>query len=176
MKSGVRITILVLLGLFACAALLADDAQDREFTKNQLLVQVNEEFFGSYNPKIGLLTGSTICYWIPYQGFNRISEATFFQIAGYKEEAEKAEKYHRTSKWLLISGSIGMTVGLVGMMAPFFDDFSNWSMDFMVLSGGVTVAASIPFFLGAFRRNWAVVEIAVRVADEYNEKLRKRSY
>ena len=159
-----------LLPLFALAA--QDSGVDADLIRQQLFVKVRDEMIGSVNAKTGLMTASTITTWTPYRGFIPISEEEFFSLAGFQDEAVQAKRFHANRKTMLVVGGIGCALGLAGMMAPFVDDFSNWSMDFMWISAGVLSASSIPVFLAVFRPNWATVEIAVRVADGYNGHLR----
>ena len=162
----------VLLMLFS-GRLEAQAVGSESSINDELLVRIQDQFVGSYNSKIGLMTGSTIRYWIPYRGFQQITEADFFSIAGYSEEAKLAQAYHGLTKKLLIPSSIGLALGLLGMCALFVDDFSNLSMDFMWLSVGIATISSIPFSIAVTRHNWATVEIAVRIAADYNERRQK---
>lgn len=147
---------------------------DADLIREQLLVKVQGQMIGSVNAKTGLMTASTIRTWTPYKGFTAISEEQFFSIAGFEQEADQARRFHSKRKVMLSVGGIGMLLGLAGMMTPFLDDFSNWSMDFMWISAGVLTASSIPLFMAVFRPNWATVEIAIRVADTYNASLAKK--
>lgn len=144
---------------------------DADLIRQQLFVKVQDEMIGSVNTKTGLMTASTITTWTPYRGFTPISEEQFFGLAGFQEEAAQARRFHTNRNIMLVVGGVGCFLGLAGMMTPFIDDFSNWSMDFMWVSAGLLSASSVPLFLAVFRPNWATVEIAVRVADIYNAQL-----
>ena len=170
-----RICRLVVSAVLVLASPLASadtGNEDPQSLRSQLLVKVHDEMIGSVNTRTGLITASTITTWTPYLGFSRISEEEFFGLAGYDVEADQARAFHSLRTVLLVGGTAGGLLGALGMCVPFIDDFSNWSMDFMWISAAVLTISSVPVIIAIFRPNWATVEIAIRVADDYNERLK----
>jgi len=75
-----------------------------EFNRNRLTADVGIAFSGGW----GVVTANRKC--TGRQGFEKLSEAQFYEIAGYPEQAEKAAKY-KTIGWALVIGRGAMFVG-----------------------------------------------------------------
>lgn len=116
--------------------------------------------------------------WTARQGYQPISEAALYSIAGHPEEAKKAS-IHKTIGWSLLLGGAAMVVGgSIWMIAGQPSDYSD--PDYMsklqtALYGGMVVSlvGVIPLYIGIgkVRSNWSSVQQASILTEEYNKGL-----
>ena len=147
--------------------------QLQEFNRRKLIVESKSEFVGTINLQYGLMTGGEIKYWQAYEGFRKIREPEFFEIAGYEFEAARAKEYHNTSNILTWGGGIGFIAGLSGFLWSLYPghENENWAWDFGTISIILGSISTVPFFIGAFRTNYATAAVAYSVAEAYNQNL-----
>ena len=107
-------------------------------------------------------------YWIPYLGFETITESEFFSLAGYKKEAIEAEKYNTTRTWVTIGGIVAALAGsLLYSMSDSDAPGYTTGMVIMSIGAGLAVGGSYMFLSNKYPLN-----IATNVADEFNSQLK----
>lgn len=179
-------TVLALVFAVITASLFAQTEsmtaeQLEEFNRNRLTVDVGL-VTSAVGGGFGVLSLESYRQWTGRQGFDRVSEAQFYRIAGYPIEAEKAAKY-KTTGWALLIGGGGLMLGgftwmLLGTTSLDYDDPDYLTKMNRSLYGGLALAlgGGIPFWIGSsrVRKNWSSAEQAQMVADAYNGKLAKK--
>ena len=190
-----RKVILIVTAVFLNNAIVfSQDRTDdilKEFERQKLSVELVGQFSGSVSPYLGVMSGSTYNKWIGYQGFKKISESEFFQIAGFEKEANEALIYNESAKKELTGGIIAESVGLaiyfIGLFQKkeipgewigdyYFPSYNepdpNWPL--VALGAGVATVGVVYIFKGSKKisRNWAPAQIALSSSEKYNEKLK----
>lgn len=171
-----RIICLSIIFFFLISSLYAQEEglnqkQIKEYNRLKLSIDILTGGFGSIS-EYGSFSYADWKKWQGYQGFYRVTEADFFQIAGYFQEAWEAKKHHETTEWLVGSGSVAIIVGTIMMIIPLFqDEYTEQSTTTLWVGFGIMAVGTIPFTIGIFRGNWTTVSQAQSVADEYNNNL-----
>lgn len=121
-----------------------------------------------------LEVGCSTC-WTPYKGYERVSESSFFKIAGYDHLAEQAERSRRNKFIAMGLGGLSMIAGSVLLS----NSFSNSGIGnnpqvgqifagvFLLGGGGATIGFSA---VGLQSRS-VPYELARDVASGYNNQL-----
>ena len=151
------------------------EEQLEQFNRSRLSVDV-------WFTKFSVFSLESYRRWTGRQGFDRVTEPQFYAVAGYPEEAKKAQT-HRTVGWSLFVGGGAMAAGgfawmTLGLLALEYGGWDYMDAGFSGLFGGaiVSLVGTIPLALGSsrVRRNWSSVEQAEMAADKYNRNLAKR--
>jgi len=186
MKKGFIIALLCSICSYAFAdtnSLELTEFQEVEYNRLKLSVETMITDFGYVDLNSGLMLSETYTKWQGYIGFEKVDEASFFAIAGYDKEAEKATDFINQNRTLTTIGVIGMTIGMVMMLGSMTIDLDYGSPEYeqeskrqdLLLYGGAGVGmiAAIPFSIGVDKsmRSWSPITLANSVADEYNYKL-----
>jgi hypothetical protein len=167
------ILFLLIIAFLVPAVLFSEDIG---LSENQLKAYNQQRFTfdfqsGStgYIGSTGIMSMSNYRRWVPYQGFNKLSEFEFFKIAGYEKEANEAKVYNASRLGLLIGGLVALLGGEYLVLKSDTDAPGFTTGRVLVSSGGVAT------LIGAFMylSNRYPSNIAVSVAEEYNNKLRK---
>lgn len=171
MKRIATIGVLSLVGLLIAAATLSAQEgltarQEREYNESRLSVEV--EYIGEGSYGYGTVSYQEWRKWTPYRGFEKISEADFFQIAGYDEQAEEAASFKQRNDRLFWGGLGACTVGLVVTLATATTDTIAPAIGGVASLGGLIAGG-----IGAAQRNRNChpYETADRVARIYNREL-----
>ena len=180
----ILVTSMGVVTSFAQSESLTDsmtEEQTDEFNQSKLSVDVGITTSAT-GSGFGVISLESYRRWTGRQGFNRLSESYFFEIAGYPQEAQKAAAYKQVGWTLLIGGGAICVGGFAWMlMASSNTDYED--PDYMTkfttaLYGGMALGLGgmIPAWIGStrLRKNWASVEQAQIAADKYNRKLGKR--
>lgn len=157
------------------------EEQLEQFNQSKLSVDVGittSAFAGGF----GMLSLESYRRWTGRQGFDRVSEPQFYNIAGYPEEAKKADTYKSVGWGLLIAGGAMVVGGLAWMMlgvtATDYDNPNYLTRMNTSLYGGliISLVGVIPLTIGStrVRRNWSSAEQAQIAADKFNRSLAKR--
>ncbi len=173
MKKVLIILMIVIVStqlVFAKAAPL-DSNEISEFTRSKLSFKTKSGSYGYLNDN-GWFSGIDYDYWIGFQGFEKVSEPRFFEIAGYEEEAKEARKYHRTKNQLLVGGLISVVAGSLLLSSMHQDEHPYNDVLGVVLTG----AGGVAFTVGSFMlfNNRYPSNIAQMVADDFNDRLMKQ--
>lgn len=149
------------------AAVEGSALTDAEFNRQRLTIEPVGMSAGFWSGGLygGSATGMSWRKWLAYQGFSLISEPEFFRVAGYEEEAGRAERHHTGAIMEAVGGGLLATMGLV-ILADSDGD--------VPLLGILTAVAGIGLaWDGSIRmdQNWAPFDIAKDVADQYNSQL-----
>lgn len=157
--------------------------QERLYLENHLSVQTSQHTDISgigYMNDWGLYTsfgeGNTSTEWTPYLGYNQISKADFFRLAGYEDLALQEQKIEETRKNMVIAkwSLFGIASALI-LASPFAAIMSN--SDFWQIAGlamlGIGGALYIPCLILEFTEPESdiAVSFAVGVANNYNKRL-----
>jgi hypothetical protein len=153
--------------VFAKAAPLQPD-EISEFTRSKLSFKTKSGSYG-YMDDFGWYSGIDYDYWIGYQGFERVSEPRFFEIAGYTQEAKKAKKYHQTKTQMMVGGIISMVAGSLLLSSMHQDDHPYNEALGTILTATGGIAFSVGTFM-AFNNRYPS-NIAQMVADDFNDRL-----
>ena len=105
--------------------------------------------------------------WHGYEGFNRVSEAEFFQIAGFPAEAERARQYRLEGAiWSVVVGAL--YAGVISLMLASGSKRAGfyWGIGFGLV--GV-----VPLSIGLSRliENWSTAAQANSAALTRNEEI-----
>ncbi len=164
--------ILVFCFLFALSALSAvsmSSLTQREmvdFNRSRLSFETKSGTYGYFGDE-GFFGEISYRYWVGYQGFERVSEADFFEIAGYKTEAKEARRYHEIT-WDIFWG------GLLSTVAGTVLYYTSGVSDAKEVGGALLIAGgSVALSIAVFRMttNRYPSNIAQSVADDFNERL-----
>ena len=176
MKSTARcLFLLILASIVAFPALCSDENdlspdQRRLYNRLKLSVEAAGQTFGTVGPTT--VSAETWIKWTGYKGLNKVSEAEFFSIAGYEEEAVKADRFHKVSRNTWLAGVIiAVGGGLGGIIAYEITDVMAVSL----VALGAAMGGALPAVLGGIRmmKNLYPAVTAVDIADEYNAFLIK---
>ena len=167
-------TILLLLFILALPTYgqHTDLSASKVYKQNSLSVDLSglqvENAFGN-----DLKLACTTC-WNPYQGYERLKESEFFEIAGYEQLAQQAQRSRRNK-------FIGIGIGGLSMIAGgvlLADNFSNAGFEgpnvgatlagVLLLGGG---GATVGFSAVKLHTRSVPYEIARDVAIDYNSQL-----
>ncbi len=153
--------------IFAKSAPLSE-SEMAEFTRSKLSFKTKSGSYG-YMDDHGWYTGIDYDYWIGYQGFNKISEPKFFEIAGYEEEAREAAKYHKRKVQMIVGGLASMVAGSL-LLSSMHEDEHPYND---VLGAVLTGAGGIVFSVGTYMSltNRYPSNVAQMVADDFNDRL-----
>ena len=168
----IRTFTCITMFLFSTGALLnAQEAnltpeQQREYNSKKTTVEAFGQGFGGIS-SIGTINVSTWTSWKAYQGFNQISEAYFFNLAGYPNEAQNAQTFHTIGFVLRISGFSLMGIGAIVSLGIGLPEDEE---EFIFGGLGAVVVGAIPTVLGMLRLNQNRYPYATAsdVAEEYN--------
>ncbi|MEE8440563.1 MAG: hypothetical protein V3S41_02485, partial [Spirochaetia bacterium] len=158
------------------ASVLADEVdltpdQMKIFSTRRLSVEVGGMMYagGSVSPTGGVtVSGSSWTIWTPYEGFRKISESEFFEVAGYPDEAAEAAEFRKTSFIIWGSGLGALTVSLLLLPLALNGNTGAFALQMIMMAGGATAA-----LLGGLRigKNWAPVDMAIDIADVHNQDI-----
>ena len=156
--------------LLVAQSLIADT--NTEYNRNRLVIQYYSGVKGSWDEEGGGF--SSYSDWRFHQGFVRISEAEFLEIAGYVKESHAAAAHER-----LFKTRVAWAIGLLGgggvvMLAstPTLVDDLDSGVVFLSIGGAIMLAGLIPIVLLRLQgKHWMPLEQAYSVAEEYNRKL-----
>lgn len=140
---------------------------DAEFNRQRLTIEPVGMSAGFWSGGLygGSATGMSWRKWLAYKGFSLISEPEFFRVAGYEEEAGRAERHHTGAIMEAVGGGLLATMGLV-VLADSDGDASLLGVLMAAAGIGLTWDGSI-----RMDQNWAPFDIAKDVADQYNSQL-----
>lgn len=156
--------IIVILPVITMAQSLSK-SQEREFSRKKLSIETIGISTIRFTEDFTFGMGREWRKWRAYRGFSLITEANFFQIAGYSEESEMARSYRQKIINLTISG-----LGVTGIGMIIMTDKENIRFGYLVASFGIGLGMA-----GALKMNtnWAPYSLAADIASEYNYNLRE---
>ncbi|MCX7023969.1 MAG: hypothetical protein NT080_05045 [Spirochaetes bacterium] len=166
-------TLLVFF-MLACPLIAQSDLtpeQQKQFKEQSLSVQI---------PSWRLLFPNSDRNWIATQGSKALSESSFYEIAGFPEEAKQATAHKRIG-FLCLIGSIpvfycGVAWLNSGITTDPFGRVESISTDAM-LGGLICFTASAEFLLNGLDKlgnSWSTVGRAAAATEEFNSKLLQR--
>ena len=180
---------ILVLCIVASDMLLAADSlesltaeQERLYLENHLSVQTSQHTDISgigYMNDWGLYTsfgeGNTSTEWTPYLGYNQISKADFFRLAGYEDLALQEQKIEETrknmviAKWTLFGAGFAL---MLGGMSTLLTESDPWIIAGIVMFS-VGAASWVPVLVLEFTEPESdiAVSFAVGVANNYNKRL-----
>jgi hypothetical protein len=177
-----KLALLAILLLAASSPLMGQTEQMtpdqlQEYNRSRLYIDLSVATT-AVSRGFGAFAVESHSLWTARQGFNQLSEAVFYKIAGYPNEAKKASQYKTLGWTLLIGGGALMAGGFAWMMiGPTSADYSDpdfVSKMYTGLIGGsvMMLVGVIPLYIGRnrVRKNWSSTEQAQIAADEYNAK------
>jgi len=119
-----KVLLLISAFLFSAVLVYSQEIPGQktiELNRQRLTVEIYVQMYGflSINRLGGMNIGgaslSEVKKWKAYQGFREISEPDFFEIAGYKEEAERCRKYYENLRLKTQNSFTCMAVSEVAM-------------------------------------------------------------
>lgn len=167
-------SLLLLVGLLTTLSAQAqsqpDDRLAREYNRQRLSLELRGLGIITAHQNLNSATYRELRSWVPYRGFEQISEEEFFRIAGYEYEAGQARAHHQATRGIERIGWILFGAGVMGF-ALALDDVDN---DAAMLIGVVGTSGGLGFLYAGMQRrhtNWAPAEAAAAAMDDYNESL-----
>lgn len=168
-----KIFVVGLSMLLVAQSLIADT--DTEYNRKRLVIQFYSGVSGSWDEEGGGF--SSYSDWRFHQGFVKISEAEFLEIAGYVNESRDAAAHER-----LFKTRVGWAIGLFGaggvVMAGSILSISNRSFSKesqyvgMVISSALLLSGIVPIVLLRLQgKHWMPLEQAYSIAEDYNRNL-----
>ena len=143
-------------------------------------------FFGSWSEYGGSI--SSYRDWRFYQGFDQISEPEFLTVTGFPEKAKLSQRHHDINTGLVISSCALLGAALIptglgiyystqsGSYSILDDEYwqlSTWSTESFLWATIISTVAAIPVSVVLLRNNnWMPLELAAKIADEYNSRLK----
>ncbi len=159
--------LLVSGALFAAVSMESlSEKEMTEFNRSRLSFETKAGTYGYFGDH-GFWGEINYKYWVGYQGFSPVSEADFFDIAGYEKEAEEARRYERKTSDFLWGGLAAIAIG--GILYLTSEDSSAREVSGVVLASGGSIAASIALF--RMTTNRYPSNIARQVAEDFNARL-----
>ncbi len=168
MRKILFLLLFLMLGvsLFAVSMDALSSSEMAEFNRSRLSFETKAGTYGYFGDH-GFWGEISYKYWVGYQGFNPVSEADYFEIAGYEKEAKEARTYQNATRDLLWGGIAAVIIG----GALYFTSDSSSTREV----GGVIIASggSLALTLGLIRMttNRYPSNIAQSVADDFNARL-----
>jgi hypothetical protein len=169
-------SVFVISIVFASSLAAADEInltadQMRLFNQQKLSFDTQSGSTGSIS-EYGSISLTNYKFWVPYQGFNKISEGDFFRIAGYEEEAKEVDSYLRVRNWLTFGGLGVMLAGvyLTETSGNTYDDPAYITGSLLAIVGSGAAAGGVFMFFS----NKYPANIAENVAEDFNNRLKER--
>jgi len=185
-----KVLLLISAFLFSAVLVYSQEIPGQktiELNRQRLTVEIYVQMYGflSINRLGGMNIGgaslSEVKKWKAYQGFREISEPDFFEIVGYKEEAERCRKYYENLRLKAQNSFAGMAVSGITMIAGLALITLNNAKFFIVTGSVLSLVGTIGFSIAAVifktvsnARNWAPASLALVVAEDYNKCLRRK--
>ncbi len=142
----------------------------REFFYSKLSYDTRSGFIGGLG-EYGTFSATNYKYWIPYKGTEKIREHTFFEIAGYYDEATKARSYEKARSYAIWGGLAAVLGGLIISGMNDFDDSPGSNFGLILALGG---SVSVSIGASMYTSNRYPSNIADMVADDYNSRLLRK--
>ncbi len=172
-----KFTFTLLLLVFATSSFAQ---QTPQLTDTQL-EELAQQRFTIEMPGLQILTdsGDEVLlgysrHWVPYRGYERISEARFFELTGNSELAAQAKRSHRNKMLLMGLGGLSVITGAV-LLAR--DNSTSDGFGFNVgpkITGGLLLTlggGTMGFTAVSMRQRKAPYWIAEDIAQSYNASL-----
>jgi hypothetical protein len=178
-------------GLVAVAAMLgilanylpaqtrSDDAAQREYVRKKLSIEAEGRGLAAGDRHLTAVRSWK--KWQAYEGFFEVSEPDFLRIAGYPDEAEKAQRCANAANSLFGTGVTvsvtGLAVMIGGGLAVQVSDKTRPLGYTLLIAGSGVASVGLGFVVGGGirrQRNWAPLSLVESIAAEHNAKLRAR--
>ncbi|MCX7023968.1 MAG: hypothetical protein NT080_05040 [Spirochaetes bacterium] len=172
---------LIVFLVVACPLIAQSDQmtpeQQKLFKEQSLSVQI---------PSSRLFFTNSDRLWIATQGYRTLSESSFYEIAGFPEEAKQAAAQRANGFALGIIGGIGMLGGEIWWLSALVSANSEYTVFYdpsrpsqpvnaTAAVGGLVVMllSQIPYWtgMGKMLTTWSTVDQAKAAADEFNSRL-----
>ena len=162
---------------FLFSNLTIDDLSEEEkqiYNRKKIRIELYSQTVGSSYSNTIIAT--TTQDWSVYQGFNKISEYDFLDIAGYHEEAKLSKEFLSKHKRNYKIGS-ALTLSGIGILSysSVLNDHEKFIYDRTSIGrlGGLTFLIGLPITLmEAFKKhNKYKYEMVKDIADIYNKNL-----
>jgi hypothetical protein len=122
--------------------------------------------------------------WTAFQGFNKITEESFFRLTGYERESGLAANFHKSAgqstTWGVLSSLTGAVVLYLAYTNKETMKIGNSSIEYVSVNttgaiigyclttlGGILIVAGVT----QENKNYAPYSLVQSIADEYNKKL-----
>jgi hypothetical protein len=140
---------------------------------HRITIEIGDVTIGSVSSS-GLVTASTTARWGAHEGFNPISDSTFFMRMGLAHEANESGQWVRTrkkdAKWgMILSGG-----GIVGMLASAGPATRGSWTPFWVSTGVSCVGIGFLYAAVAHAGNRYPASTVTDLVDPYNARLLNR--
>lgn len=174
------------------------DEQKREFNRAKISIEVIGQSTGNIGGYGSGLFGATFqstswFQWAAYQGMGKqLTEADFFTLTGYDDEAQKAAERAERINNSLVYGSIAGLGGLIAMSisktttkvehysygnAPYeysgSYEYEDTTYPFIVPGAIIGFVGLVMVYAAAMgtRINWAPVSTVQQITDDYNQQV-----
>lgn len=148
--------------------------QSQEYKQKSLAVDLSGLQVSDSSGDV-LEIGCTIC-WVPYRGYERLSERSFFEIAGQDRLAREVQRSRRNKYIAMGLGGLSMIAGAVLLSNNFPKrEFENPKVG-QVFLGGLLIGgggAAVSFSALKLRARSIPYTIAQDVAFQYNNQLQE---
>jgi hypothetical protein len=162
----VILCLIVLIASDGFSQVELTEAQQKEYQKQKLSVEVRRKGAGSYGS--GMISYSSWLWWDAYQGFNKITEAEFFRIIGYEDEARQAARHRRTGQILCWGGVGGAVIGATIMLVGGYDNVTKTTIGAVI---GLGSCIPMIMSIGINSRNCYPYSTVEGLTEDYNRSL-----
>jgi len=164
----ILVLFLVAAGMSVYAVSMSSLTQEEmtEFNRSRLSFETKAGSYGYFGDR-GFWGEISYRYWVGYQGFSPVSEADFFAIAGYEQEAEEARLYEKKTSDLLWGSIAALALG--GALFFTSEEGSSREVGGVILASGGSLVLTLALF--RMTTNRYPSNIAQSVADDFNARL-----
>jgi hypothetical protein len=177
--SGGKVQKFFIVIVFLFFVILWVYPDEKEYQRNELTIEAKSGAFSSWSKDFTFGVSQEFTSWRYFQGFTRITEPEFLQIAGYGPESVLSQKF-RSGTIALATTSfslLGVSLGLLGVgTVTGIVDPPGWrdTPEILLYSSlGVNFLALIPAIILLVRgEKWLPLEKAISIRDSYNARLK----